>query len=85
LESVRRSKGVLVGGHIELRSSQLVHGRFRYHADFVVRVVLDEEAVVIDAPHKPRRLVAPALTNYVQFLFVSWLADGWRVVEVAGE
>ena len=85
LASVRRSRDTVLGGRVNVDSRRLAHGKFNYRSDYVARVVLDEQAIVLNRRHKPRKLLAPALTNYVQYVFVSWLRHAWFVVEVAGD
>lgn len=85
LRSLRASGGVLRGGRLGIVERGLRYGRFNYQSDYVARVVVNEGRIVITRPSKPRRTVEPPLHNYVQYVFISWLGDGWKVVEVAGE
>jgi len=85
LHSLDASGGVLHGGRVAILERGLRYGHFSYKSDYVARIVLDEQRIVIDRPRKPRRTIEPAVSRYVQYVFVSWRRGAWTVVEVASD
>jgi hypothetical protein len=63
-------------------SSKLVTGKFKVKSDFVVRVRVNERAVVLVRPEAPPTTTAPDVTNDVSLVFVSWIAGRWKIIDV---
>jgi hypothetical protein len=83
LRGLASQGGTLMGGRIKVRSRGLRHGQFRYEADFVVGVRVDETPIYILRPHAQRSKAAPAIANRESLVFVSWVSNRWQVDEVA--
>lgn len=82
LDDLRRAKTYVNGGRIAIESNDLVTGSFRFKSDYVVAVVISEEALVEVPPSGAPTTTAPMTTHDKSFVFVSWVGRGWRVVEV---
>jgi Family of unknown function (DUF6318) len=85
LNSLRARHAVMTGGRITVLSRGLRTGHFNYKSDYVVRVRLDEEPIVIHVPNSQPSTAAPAVQGYVTYLFVSWTQSRWKVVEEAAD
>lgn len=85
LAKLRSSRGVLLGGRIQILSRGLRSGHFNFRSDYVAFVVVRQSPIVVQRPGEPPTTVAPDARKYSQFVFISWKSDRWRVVEVAGE
>lgn len=82
LRDLRRRGGYVTRGRVTVRSGRLVIGEFKIDSDFVVRVVVDEQPVVVNMPSSSPSTAAPALKQDPSLVFVSWLQNGWKVVGV---
>jgi hypothetical protein len=60
----------------------LATGDFRFKSDFVVDVAVDEEPVVLEFPSSVPTTAAPGEAMHHSLVFVSWVNDGWKIVEV---
>jgi hypothetical protein len=85
LKSVRARHAVLTGGRITIVARGLRTGNFNYKSDYVVRVVLNEEPIVVRGPGSAQSTAAAAITNFVSYLFVSWRGNEWKVHEEASD
>jgi hypothetical protein len=81
LASLRSEGGVLRGGRMQLKSAKIVTGTFRFKADHVVEVSLNQDPEVITGPSSAPTTAAQA-TKDTSLVFVSWVGHGWQVQEV---
>jgi hypothetical protein len=82
LEGATGRHEVVHGGRVSFRSASIFHGVLDIDADFAVDIEIDEQPIVLEKPHAPRRTVAKAVTRYHSLVFVAWQTMGWRIVEV---
>jgi hypothetical protein len=82
LNSLRRENGYVKGGRIDVQSSHLTSGSFRFKSDYVVAVAVVEAALVEVRPSAAPSTTAPGTTHDTSLVFVSWAGHSWKIVEV---
>jgi hypothetical protein len=85
LKSLRAKQSVLTGGRLRIVARGLRSGNFNYKSDYVVRVVLDEEPIVVRTRGSAPSTAATAVNGYISYLFVSWRSGEWKVLEEASD
>jgi hypothetical protein len=83
LQQLAASGGYIEKGRINVLSSELVTGSFRFDSDYVAKVTINEQAVVVHSPSSSPTTAEAALANDVSLIFVSWTNAGWKIVAVA--
>lgn len=82
LTAIRTAGGHITSGRIRLDSISIVTNTFTIHSERVMKVLTDEDAIVVDLPGKPLATNRPAVQRDPTLVFVSWLAGKWQVVEL---
>jgi hypothetical protein len=85
LDALRDEGGHVSGGRINLVSTRLVTGNFETKSDLVVKVVANEASIVLVHPSSPPSTSAPAITNDVSLVFLSWRGGRWQVFDVGAQ
>lgn len=82
VDTLHRRHQIQKGGRIKVRTFGDVHQKFEVKADYVIRVVYDEDAVQLSGPGQDPRTTVPAARNAASYVFVSWVGGAWKVTEV---
>jgi hypothetical protein len=73
---------IVRGGRITVDSTRLITGQtYAIHADYVVMVHTRQSASTATTVSGDRKSIGSAAVED-SLVFISWLADGWKVVEV---
>jgi len=83
LKSLHDAGGFLEGGRVTVLSKSLSEGEFNYQSDYVVEATVNESRILIRRPNTSTMRLPP-VRHFRQFLFVSWKAGRWKLIEVAG-
>jgi hypothetical protein len=82
LDALDRDDSVLTGGRITIRTAKIDHRQFTFHADFVIDVEFDEQAVIISRPTTAPSTASTAVSGHHTLLFLRWVSGGWKVGDV---
>jgi hypothetical protein len=83
LQQLASSGGHIEQGRIRVLSSALVTGSFRFKSDYVAKVTINEQQVIVHSPSSAPSTAEAPLINDASLIFVSWTDAGWRIVAVA--
>jgi hypothetical protein len=81
LQSLDPTGRELHGSRITIISAGIATGRFTVMSDYVVKLVLKDQAAILSSKTAAPSTVAPASPNYTSLIFISWTSSGWTVVE----
>lgn len=78
------AKGYYISsGRITIDSTKIVRGHFTVKSDYVVEVFINQDPLVVTS--KTTHVAhtnEPAVKNFAQLVFVSWISGKWLIVDV---